>query len=200
MSTTPRVFAIVPAAGQSRRMGKTKQLLDIAGRPMLLAVLEPLAAAEVRGIAVAVSPLVEAQLPQFPPKAFAIVNADPDSEMIDSIRLALDAWRDRAPPAATDGYLVCPADQPGIPTTDFNACINAFRANPDHIVIASRAQKRGHPIIFPAPLADFVHSREADTGLNTLPHRYPDKLQLIECPTPAITRDIDTPNDYEANI
>jgi len=179
-------------------MGKTKQLLDIAGRPMLVAVLEPLAAADVQGIAVAVNPLLEARLPKLPPCAFAVVNADPDSEMIDSIRLALDAWRHRATPNAIDGYLVTPADQPGIPTTDFNACINAFRANPDRIVIASRTNKRGHPIIFPAPLADFVRSREADTGLNTLPRRHPDSVQLVECPTPAITRDMDTQTDYEA--
>lgn len=176
-------------------MGKTKQLLDIAGRPMLLAVLEPLAAANVHGIAVAVSPLLEAQLPKLPANAFAVVNSDPDSEMIDSIRLALDAWRDRAPPDTTDGYLVCPADQPGIPTADFNACITAFRANPDRIIIASRAAKRGHPIIFPAPLADFVRSRESNTGLNTLPRRYPERVLHVECNTPAITIDIDTPDD-----
>ena len=43
----PRVFAIVPAAGRSRRMGTPKQLLDVGGRTMLAAVLEPLAAAQV---------------------------------------------------------------------------------------------------------------------------------------------------------
>ena len=35
-------FAVVPCAGHSRRMGRPKLLLGIDGRPLLLAVLEPL--------------------------------------------------------------------------------------------------------------------------------------------------------------
>ena len=40
----PNVFAIVPAAGRSRRMGRPKQLLEIDGVPMLLGVVRQLAA------------------------------------------------------------------------------------------------------------------------------------------------------------
>jgi molybdenum cofactor cytidylyltransferase len=202
-----RIFAIIPAAGQSRRMGTAKQLLDVGGRPMLLSVLESLAASEVDGIVLVTNSSVAQQLAGYslsntgklglpmPPLVLG-TNDDPNSEMIDSVRMGIAEWRKQRSIGEHDGFLVCPADQPGIAKSDFDACLAAFRASPDRIVIATHAGRRGHPLIFPAALADFVRSPACDTGLNALPRIHPKLILLQPCDSPAVVRDIDTPEDY----
>jgi molybdenum cofactor cytidylyltransferase len=194
---TVRVFAIVPAAGRSRRMGTPKQLLDVGGRTMLAAVLDPLIAAGVHGVVLVTQTALadRIDLSAFPRTTLAI-NEDPNSQMIDSVRIGLVAWRQREPIGERDGVLVCPADQPGIAAADFAACINAFRNAPDRIVIAAHKGQRGHPIIFPASLIPFVQSNACDAGLNALPKAHADRMVLVECGL-AVTRDVDTRVEYD---
>ena len=193
-----RVFAVVPAAGRSRRMAGAKQLLDVAGRPMLLAMLEPLAAAQVTGVVLVTHHAIARQLDLTGlPNICLARNEDEKSEMIDSIRIGLRAWRDRAEIADRDGFLVCPADHPGITTDDFDTCLTAFREAPDRIIIATRVGRHGHPIIFPAGLSAFVESEACDNGLHTLPRAFAKRVLFVECQSEGVTRDIDTPRDYD---
>ena len=53
---TPRLVAIVPAAGQSRRMGQPKLLLDLAGRTVIARVIEALRDAGITRCLVVVRP------------------------------------------------------------------------------------------------------------------------------------------------
>ena len=223
MSSPPRVFAIVPAAGRSRRMGIAKQLLPVGGQTMLEAVLAPLAAAPIAGIVIVTHSELAKRITAFTTRAgrsttplalregpgegtaqedaappiFLAINDDETSEMIDSVRIGLRAWSQRTSPADHDGFLVCPADQPGITTADFATCIAAFRQSPDKVIVATRADRRGHPLIFPAPLAAFAHSPACDNGLNALPRQHADRVCHVPCHSPAVTRDVDTPQDYD---
>ncbi|MCH7720503.1 MAG: nucleotidyltransferase family protein [Planctomycetes bacterium] len=221
--TRPRVFAIVPAAGQSRRMGRAKQLLDCGGRPMLFAVLEPLTAADVAGVALVTNrsiveridvietggpsrqtlvgsagPGLQTWAGESERETFIVYNDDPSSEMIDSVRIGLAAWDERESIDRQDGFLVCPGDHPGIPTKDLNQCIRAFIDTPGRIVIATRGGRCGHPIIVPADLTTFVESSACDGGLNALRHAFPDRVVHVATVSEAVIRDVDTPDDYEA--
>jgi molybdenum cofactor cytidylyltransferase len=177
-------------------MGCAKQLLRLNGQPMLLAMVEPLAAAEVAGVMVVTHRLIAEQVGAALPSGARVVrNDDETSEMIDSVRIGLRAWfRDEAV-AESDGFLVCPADQPGIPTADFNTCVHAFQSMPERVVIAARGGCPGHPIIFPAGRAAFVESAACDDGLNALPHAFPAAVLLVACSSLGVTTDIDTPGD-----
>lgn len=257
---TPRVFAIIPAAGRSRRMGAAKQLLAVGGRPMLRAVIESLAASTTDGIVVVTHSAIAANLASAssephdtvgrslaevhrPPlrhpeptniardrgaeqsgdnriggaeraaqkspqtaahgrremaaRVLIALNDDAESEMIDSIRAGLNQWERRGPLQAPDGILVTPGDKPGIAVADIDRCLAAFRADPETIVIATHNGRRGHPIIFPAALAGFVRGAACDQGLSALPHAHPRLIRLIACDSRAVTRDVDTPEDYE---
>jgi molybdenum cofactor cytidylyltransferase len=196
---TSRVFAIVPAAGRSQRMGKPKQLLDVGGQTMLDALLEPLMASAVAGIALVTHEAIADSL-DFPDDSgvFIARNEDEHSEMIDSIRIGLHAWQNRETIVATDGLLVCPADHPGITTSDFDKGIATFRAAPDKIVVATRAGQHGHPIIFPAALKAFVESASCDNGLHALPHEHAERVVTVECASIGVSRDVDTPDDLQS--
>jgi len=215
--TPPRVVAIIPAAGQSRRMGRPKQLLEVDGRPMLLGLLDTLAAPGITQSIVVTTPAIAQSLKLADVAGVALCfNEDPATEMIDSVRLGLgarlgmraDQSRDREGavnpeqreplPAhgAPDGFLICPADHPNLSAADVRACLDAFARQPDRIIIAARDGRRGHPIIIPAALVEFVQSAACDGGLNALPRAMSERVVLVACDSPGILRDVDTPDDY----
>lgn len=210
-SDAPSVFAIVPAAGRSRRMNRCKQLLEIDGMPMLLRIVEQLIASRIAGIAIVTRREIEDALSSHPaggprlrswrdgaaPGVFFAYNESAEAEMIDSVRIGLNTWKQHATISGTDGFLVCPGDHPGVSTADFNDCIAAFQNAPDRIVIASHDGRRGHPVIFPASLSHEVHSPACDGGLNTLPRVRADLVLEAPCGSRGVLWDIDTPDDAE---
>ncbi len=199
--TASCVYAVVPAAGWSRRMGRTKQLLDVNGQPMLLGILQSLAASQAAGVSLVTQSAIAAQLDlnKFP-NLFVSINDDPQSEMIDSVRIGLLDWFTRQTIKETDGFLICPGDHPNIATEDVDRCVAEFRHCPDRIVIAAHQGRRGHPIIFPAYLVPFVHSEKCNDGLNALTRTYVQQVRLVESRSSGVLVDIDTPDDYDQHI
>ena len=192
----PRIFAIVPAAGCSRRMGRSKQLLDVGGRTMLERVLEPLAASAAAGVLLVTrSELIE-RLPLALPRVTVAFNDDPDAAMIDSVRIGLGEWERRERPGPRDGFLVVPGDQPGLTPFAIDHCLRTFGQDPARIVIAVHSGRRGHPLIFPASLVPFVLSAACDQGLNQLARHHAQLVLSVECDSPAVTRNVNTPEDY----
>ena len=187
---TPRIVAIVPAAGRSARMGTVKQLLNVGGRPMLLGVLETLRAGGADELVLVTHSKLRDQLGTLPRDLRIAINDDSGSTMIDTIRIGMDA----APPC--DGNLVCPADAAGITAEDVRRCAAAFRESPHLIIIAGHDGRRGHPVIFPHALAEVVRSRECDPGLNMLARSHPHLVRVIPCAASALAN-VNTPEDYD---
>jgi CTP:molybdopterin cytidylyltransferase MocA len=177
-------------------MGAPKQIKPVGRSTLLDAVLQPLTP-EVAGTVVVTYREIAEQLKvdRFP-RTYLAINDDPQSEMIDSIRIGLGEWCGRETIAENDGFLVCPGDHPGIAAEDFRRCVEAFRRNSSRIVIAAHQDQRGHPIIFPASIAAFVESASCDGGLNALPNAHAEKITLVPCESVGVTRDVDTPDDY----
>ncbi len=196
MDESPRVFAIVPAAGHSQRMGRDKQLIEINGKPMLRAVVDTLIAAGVaRVMVVTRRAIVEAMGMPHVNRAHVAYNEDASSEMIDSVRIGLKESLMRFGNEPTDGILVCPADHPGLSVADVRACLDAFRETPNQIVIASHEGKRGHPMIFPVALTEFVRSSTCDSGLNAMANSHYERVLTVPCSSRGVTHDVDTPNE-----
>lgn len=142
MRETPRIFALIPAAGLSRRMGRPKQLIAVGGQPMVLRLAESMAAVDaIAGVMIVTrraiaDALGASKVDVTREKVRIAFNEDESSEMIDSVRIGLRAmgetWgRGRAgigELSPRDGILVCPGDYPGLTTHAFAACAGAYRA------------------------------------------------------------------------
>ena len=196
------VYAILPAAGRSRRMGQPKQLLDAGGRPMLRSVLEPLAASDaIDCIVVVTHQLIADRLDLTAFEDVEIVlNNDERTEMIDSIRMGLEtieAAIEKPLSEAECGILVVPGDQPGLSATDIRRCVDAYREGGENIVIGTWRGRRGHPIVFPSSLVPFVMSEVCNTGLRELPRQHASRVRTVECGSAAAVRNINTASDYE---
>jgi CTP:molybdopterin cytidylyltransferase MocA len=188
--STSRIVAIVPAAGRSARMGTAKQLLPVSGRPMLLGVIDALRGGGADELVLVTHSQLRDQLGELSPDVRFAINDDAGSAMINSVRIGMEAA------GACDGYLVCPADAAGIAAGDVRRCVEAFRESPQCIVVAAHGQRRGHPLIFARALAEVVHSRACDSGLNRLARGRPEQVRVVQCGAAALTN-VNTPDDYE---
>lgn len=156
MNDAPRIFAIVPAAGLSRRMGQAKQLMDVGGRPMLLRLAESMAAVDaISGVIIVTRRAIAEALgwtsaSPIDGKLQLAFNEDDSSEMVDSVRIGLRAmgetWgQTRAGMgefSPHDGILICPGDYPRLTTAAFAACAEAYRAEVMHDSVAREATSR----------------------------------------------------------
>ena len=196
-----RIWGVIPAAGMSRRMGKSKQVLPFGQSTMVATVTRTLLEAGLDGVVIVTRTALIARL-ELPadPRVRLAINDDPESEMIDSVRIGLASLRRTEigghswPVAKQDGVLVIPADMPGVRAATCQACVAAYLRDPTRIVIATHAGRRGHPIIFPLTLKPTVDRLEG--GLRTLLHELLDRVVQVDTPDPGVTRDINTPEDY----
>ena len=185
------VVAIIPAAGRSGRMGTPKQLLHVDGQPMLLGIVDALLGGGARRVVVVTNSAVREELPSLPPQVDVVLNDDPKTQMIESIRIGL------AVTPGADGYLVCPSDAARITAADVRRCVDAFAKTPGRIVIATHGGRRGHPMIFPQSLESVVQSAECDAGLNLLSRHRPHLVREVVCDSPGTVANVNTPADYE---
>lgn len=194
----PTIHAIIPAAGRSTRMGQPKQLMDIDGRPMLRVVIEPVVDCDrVVGVTVVTNSLVASSLDIASEGASLVLNDEPDTQMIDSLRLGIAAIQRDHELNIDDGVLICPGDQPGLTVEDVSRCCDAFFEQPSCIVVAAHDGQRGHPLIFPASRVPFVMSQACDGGLRELVEVHADLVRLVECTNSAVLRNVNTPEDFK---
>ena len=196
MKTENKIYAIIPAAGKSGRMGRLKQAMPINGEPMLKALLQKLTGQVETTIIVTQKKIAE-QLQLTPSEQTQILfNDNPGTEMIDSIRLALHSLRSKI--NQNDAILIEPVDQPAITIEDIQHCSKHWQQNPEAIIIGTSEGQRGHPLIFPASLIDFALSAECDNGLNALPRQHPEKIQRVELPSGSALQNLNHPEDYDS--
>lgn len=188
------VWAIVPAAGHGRRMGRAKQALSWGDSTLAATVVATLLRGGVRAVIVVTrSELLDVLRLPDDSRVRTVVNDKVESEMIDSIRAGLRSLP-QAASAAPRGVLVVPADMPRLTESVVAACLAAFRAEPGRIIVASRGDRRGHPLVFPLWLRREVDGLRG--GLRQLAERRPELVRLVECADDGVMDDIDTPADY----
>ncbi len=124
----PRYFAIVPAAGRSRRMGQAKLLLPWGDRSIIEKVLDAWRASAVAATVVVLH-ADDVQLAEVCRQAGAevVVPTIPPPDMKASIARALEHLESNYEPRACDAWLVAPADMPGLTPELIQAVIQGHR-------------------------------------------------------------------------
>ena len=84
---------------------------------------------------------------------------------------------------------------PAIRVETYRACLAAFAVDPESLVIGANDGRRGHPIIFPWSLRADVMGLH--NGLCELTQIHADRVRLVETTDPGVTRDVNSPDDYE---
>ena len=183
------LHAVVLAAGASTRFGSPKQLVRVAGRPLLHSALAR--AADVAGSAVSV--VLGAHAAELTPllthsQALIVINRDWREGIASSIRTGVL----RLPPSC-NAVLLMLADQAAVTVEDLKRLVSAWRRQPDYIVAARYGMTTGVPAVFPRSVFSDLTALRGDTGARALLQRNPDRVVRVPMASAAI--DIDTPED-----
>lgn len=199
-----RHFSLIPAAGNSSRMGAPKLLLPLSGRPLILHTIDAWLRSRVDRIIVVIRPddsaLVTAVQPGMQPKVEIVVPKVPPPDMKASLQAALRHIEHKFSPTSNDAFLVAPADMPKLSTAIIDRLIEQHAsASPSAILAPTLSGNRGHPVLFPWTLAAEVHALGPDEGLNAIVDRQQPILIPCEDLAPLSEHpfaDIDTPEDF----
>ena len=186
------LHAIVLAAGASTRFGSAKQLVRIAGRPMLHAAVTR--AVEVAGNAVTV--VLGARAEELAPllshsPASIVINRDWREGLGSSIRAGVARL-----PASCSGALLLLADQAAVTAEDLRRLAGVWRRQPECVAAAVYGATVGVPAIFPRSAFSELLQLRGDQGARALIQRNPDRL--VRVPMARAGIDIDTPEDLLA--
>lgn len=186
------IWAIVLAAGESRRMGAPKLLLPFSGKTVIEAVLDTVKASPAEGIVVVAGAGAEAIAEKA--KAYgALVALNPDyrSGMLSSVQCGF-----RQLPPEAEAALIFLADQPALKPYVADILVKAFRRSGGHIAVPVFDRRRGHPVLISALYRTEIQSLDPEVGLRQLLDRHAGDILEVPVDDPAILRDLDTPEDY----
>ena len=191
-----KMAGIILAAGMGTRMGSTKQLLPLGGRPVLERVIQ-------NGLAADLDPLIlvlghEANKIMdtiFESRTRVVINSRYKSGMSSSIRAGLAAIGPHC-----QGAMFLLGDQPLVGTPILKLLIRSYtsRAPSDQtIVIPTFQGKQGNPVIFGRHFFPELDRLTGDVGGRVLFKDHPEKIIQVPVETGAVCFDLDTPEDYE---
>lgn len=190
------MLAVLLAAGAGRRLGGPKALLDLGGKTALRRCCECLlggGASRVRVVLGAADEEVRAAHADLPADFVSCV--DWERGQTASLQAGL-----RAGPVPTAGFLLHTVDHPLVRREHVRRLLQAFETRADGIAIVapSVAQRRGHPSVFSAELADEFLALAVDEPAHRVVRAAAERVTHVLFDDPWLVRDLDTPDDLAA--
>lgn len=190
------IWAIILAAGESRRMGAPKMLLTFHGRTMIENVIANVSESNVGNIVVVLGAEREALVNQI--SALNIkycYNIDYKDGMLSSVKCGF-----RNLPSEYNAALVFQGDQPLITPAAINIVIKAYLSVGKGIVIPVYKNKRGHPVLIARKYMEEIEKLNTVEGLRSLAYKFPDDVLEVDTDEAGILRDFDTYEEYKKGI
>lgn len=194
-----RFGRVILAAGQAARMGQPKALLPFGEQSVIELVFA--AGAAVTGVSVvvvnpALADVMEALLPAGERGVELVVNADPASEQIDSLKLGLERLA-ALPGGAAEWFFIHPVDYPLVGEADYRALADAAvsaQGEGADLLQPVYGERHGHPILCRSALGgSFLELEEGKTARDVVRSA---KVQYVPSANPGVVEDLDTPEDY----
>lgn len=188
------ISAIILAAGESKRMGKPKQLLPLGESTILGKTVANFLASQVSEVIVVVgyqAEKIKALLHSKPVKI--VLNPEYQQGMSTSISAGLKSIDDKA-----QGIMLVLADQPFIDSRTINRIIAGFNAGGKGIAVPCYQGNRGHPVIFARKYEGELAALKGDVGGKEVIARHPDDFMEISVDSDGVIADIDTLDGYKS--
>ena len=192
-----RICALVPAAGMSTRMGSPKQLLPFGGKTVLQTVVDTLLDANLDGILVVLGHRADAVRESLAERPVLFhLNPDYRKGMFSSILCGLSVLGKSA-----DAALIALGDQPNVRARVVRKVATAYRKGDWGIVVPVCRGKRGHPALVDlGRYLSEIRSLTGEDGLKPVMRGHPDDTLEVEVEDDGVLRDIDTPEEYRAEL
>jgi molybdenum cofactor cytidylyltransferase len=182
------IGAVVLAAGESRRMGENKPLLEIGGRRVIELIISSF-----DGIAdeliVVLGHKPESVVPVLKKLgARWVVNKNYIEGMASSFKKGLNELKH------CDAVFLALGDQPFVDRYFLLKAVDAWKSGAK-IVSPVYEGKKGHPVLFDKSLFDEILSLKKQEMVRDVIHRHADAHRLVEAGKWAVV-DLDTPEDF----
>lgn len=188
------IWAVIMAAGESRRMGTQKLLLPFGETTVVGAVVGTALASRVDRVLVVLGADKDDVREEIEPLGIdSVVNENFAEGMLSSVQTGF-----RALPADAEAAAVMLGDQPFLPARVVDTVVEAFRRSGKGIVVPVHRGQRGHPVLIDLKYRDEVLALDPADGLRRLMHAHPDDIFEAEVEDANILRDMDVPEDYAA--
>ncbi len=188
------IWAIILAAGASTRMQKQKLLLPFNGKTIIETVVENAAVAVNSNIVVVLGSHREEISQKIEPRDVKLcINENYPEGMLSSVICGFRALPDEAKAA-----LVFLGDQPQIPPAVAKMVVGAWKQSGKGIVIPAVQQRRGHPVLIETRYKAEIEMLNPEKGLRMLMEKFKNDVCEVECEIHEILKDIDTPEEYNA--
>jgi molybdenum cofactor cytidylyltransferase len=186
------ISAIILAAGASQRMGRPKQLLPVAGVPMLVRAVDAVLRAQLDQVIVVLGSSAGVISPVLAGKPVtAVINEEWQEGIASSIRAGLAQVVE-----ASQAALFVPADLPYLAPATIDAVCSHYLASGKPIVIPTCRGQRGNPALFARALFPELQALHGDRGGRVLFGAHQDDIAMIEVGDEGILVDVDTLDDY----
>lgn len=190
------IWAIILAAGASTRMKRQKLLLPFNGKTIVETVVENVTNSVVTNIMVVLGSHSEEIKSEI---SYQNVKFCVNENYMDGM-LSSAICGFRALPPDAKAALVFLGDQPQIPPQATSLVIDAWLQSKKGIVMPTFNGRRGHPVLIETRYKSEIEKLDPERGLKTLSEKFKNDVFEVECNMPEILRDIDTPEEYEAEI
>jgi molybdenum cofactor cytidylyltransferase len=185
------VAGIILAAGESRRFGRPKQLLDWHGQPFVRAIAQTALAAKLTPILVVTgsdAAQIEAVVKDLPVKI--LHNREWQSGQSSSIRAGL-----RAVPKKNGAVIFLLADQPQVTPQLLRAMVERHAANLPAIIAPTVGEQRATPVLFDRTTFPDLQALTGDMGGRAIFAKF--SLTYLAWHDENLLLDVDTSEDYE---
>ena len=188
------IVPIILAAGASSRMGRLKALCDFDGRTCLELALDACREARLAPPIVVLGFQAETIQRLMPfGDATVVTNESAERGQTSSLKAGLSALPDHA-----EAFLLYPMDYPLVCAAELRLLVSARRSRSSgrRIFIPSHDGRRGHPVLFDATLRAAFMQLADESPARTVVDASRDQISYVECETPYVLIDMDTPEDY----
>jgi molybdenum cofactor cytidylyltransferase len=185
------IAGILLAAGESRRMGFPKPLLEIDGETFLAHAARAMLPA-LDSLIVVLGAHAERVRPTVPRDARIAIVENPDFArgQLSSLKIALPAVSPRCAAA-----MVHLADHPAVAPATFLAIAREYARSRGKIIIARHGGRRGHPVLFDRAIFPELLDAPEARGARFVVNADPARVVYVDIDDPGVTLDLDTPDD-----
>jgi molybdenum cofactor cytidylyltransferase len=190
------IWAVILAAGESRRMGGQKLLLPYGGHTVIETIVKTALDSSLDGTMVVLGAdevPVRKVLKPYPVRL--AVNKDYRLGMLSTIQTGFKHLPHNARAA-----LVMLGDQPEVPVHVIEEILRAYGRGDKGIVIPVAEGRRGHPVLIEAAYKSEVLGLDPGVGLRQLMSDHPGDVAEVEVAAPGILSDLDVPEDYSGAL